>query len=788
MYTFKLDNNICNPLYSESLGIKYNRVQDQAFYTKELDGELSFMGADYAYIMSKPFDTEFTVDIYKDNELYFTCYFSRVDCSEDRDNHIIRAKAVPRDNTDDILNGYDTEHNILKLAPVLNKIQYDKRPVLQIYSPGDAELSCFLAGNSWEQSVADITSKHDTLTQDYKFSLADIIVDAEITGIPSAHTGVKGTYKGKLPILSPDGNYRLEYEASYLVLKQVNNNTVVFKSMTTVRDMLVLRNLRLDDPMNYLNSVNISGEYVRVYARFLTDREFAAGLTASAIGSNDITATNPNYRYAIGYPSSVSALSFNKSDDPTPHGMDDDGKYFTQPCSIYGQAFYPISKANWTTFSIWFSFSPVSWLIEEQWRARHTLRDAYALYSVIDVLLKEINPEYKFTMANSLFLYGSNPIKTDNQRLFLTQKTNILKSNYTAAARKAEVSLKSILEMLRDVYDCRWHMQGNDLIIEHVSFYDNGKAYSSYPEVQLDISQIAHVRHGKPYTFDKAKFTYDKLDTYEKATFAWSDPTMDAFEVGPVEVKSSLVEKGKTKETSVSGFNPDLDFMLLNPSGVSSDGFAILSCSLLTPTNIALGVTTYLSKKLKSDGTLIDELFNIATDYMTVTAGSEYSVEGKFAIAWYNSSKTLLSYSEEAERLMIAPVGAAYARISGSMFDQNFISFYDGPYASGYVVPYTSIKVEGEEQQIQNGFLSWSKLIPNYHVYNMPATTVMFDGEYLHVMSTMKIRKQSIWLSHSEDLLPDRLVSNGESNAVINTMTVNLTNRRIDLELIYDTH
>ena len=87
------------------------------------------------------------------------------------------------------------------------------------------------------------------------------------------------------------------------------------------------------------------------------------------------------------------------------------------------------------------------------------------------MLLKQINPAYYFTEANSQFLYGGAAIKADTTRLFLTQKTNILRGEYDQPAQKAEVSLKQILDMLDVIYQCKWHMVGNALHIEHISYY-----------------------------------------------------------------------------------------------------------------------------------------------------------------------------------------------------------------------------------------------------------------------------------------------------------------------------
>ena len=41
------------------------------------------------------------------------------------------------------------------------------------------------------------------------------------------------------------------------------------------------------------------------------------------------------------------------------------------------------------------------------------------------------------------------------------------------------------------------------------------------------------------------------------------------------------MEAGKIEETTIGQFNSDLDYMMLNPSGVSEDGFALMCCSVV---------------------------------------------------------------------------------------------------------------------------------------------------------------------------------------------------------------
>ena len=55
------------------------------------------------------------------------------------------------------------------------------------------------------------------------------------------------------------------------------------------------------------------------------------------------------------------------------------------------------------------------------------------------------------------------------------------------------------------------------------------------------------------------------------------DDVTAAFEGFPIQVLSKYVTPGKVEDVNVSNFTSDIDMMLLNPSNMSSDGFALFA-------------------------------------------------------------------------------------------------------------------------------------------------------------------------------------------------------------------
>jgi hypothetical protein len=68
----------------------------------------------------------------------------------------------------------------------------------------------------------------------------------------------------------------------------------------------------------------------------------------------------------------------------------------------------------------------------------------------------------------------------------------------------------------------------------------------------------------------------------ERYEYKWMDDTTYTFKGDAIEVLSPFVQEGKIEEVNIDGFNADVDYMMLNPSNVSEDGFALLNCTIVS--------------------------------------------------------------------------------------------------------------------------------------------------------------------------------------------------------------
>ena len=598
-----------HPNYKDDLAKEYELETNQRFYRAKLSGKLSFIRDDYDYINNKPFDTTFLLQIEKSNDggktwsPYYSGQFMKTDCTFVDYDKKVTVQPDTIDEYNDVLAGLEKEYNLITLAPSVQRITINKRPLIQIYVPGDTIVSCFLGGTNWEQD-ANATTDQSALIQTYHFALCNILKEIQITsgGTPSA---VAGLYSGRMATDSSadefTGNLYPDNSNGYYILisqKRLGGGIPFGVASVQIRrqsdDVIMFEYAKItDEPFDTLefdlNAAEGSGatgtmhadmKSYNIYARYLCDVEKIDDLNTYPLPADDIVDNNRNYRRAIGYAIDVAFISNNFSDTPTEWGLADNGKYFAPPYSIYGQTFYPIARSTWRYASLWFGFYLMDWILEKKARKEYTLRDAFPVASCISVLLNQIAPgiTHAATAEYSQFLYsGNNPISGLNFRLLVSQKTNIINGEYQQPAQKAPTTLQQFTNMLRDCFKCYWFIEGGKFKIEHVQYFKNGGSYGGNVVVSRDLTQEINLRNGKAWAFNTSEYSFDKVDLAERYQFEWMDDVTTPFEGYPIQVISKYVTPGKIEEINISNFTSDIDMMLLNPGNMSSDGFALFA-------------------------------------------------------------------------------------------------------------------------------------------------------------------------------------------------------------------
>lgn len=596
------------PNYKDDLTLDYELETNQRFYRAKLSGKINFVRADYDIINDAPFDSEFFLYIEKSDDWgqtynqYYKAKFMKTDCTFNDDDKLVTVKPETTDQYDDVLAGLEKEYNLIELAPQIEFLTIRKRPLIQIYVPGDSIVSCFLGGTNWEQD-ANTTTDQNALIQTYHFALCNILKEIQITshGSPAV---ISGLYTGRMATGASANNFEgklypelnvnyyiyisqqridgLPFGAVAVEIRKQSDDTAMFrytKATTSPFDTLEF-DLTAVEGSGATGTMHADMKSYNIYARYLCDVEKIDDLNTYPLPADDIVDNNRNYRRSIGYAIDVAFISNNFSDTPTEWGLADNGKYFAPPYSIYGQTFYPIARSTWRYASLWFGFYLFDWILEEKARKAYTLRDAFTLSSCINVLLKEFAPgiTHEATPEYSQFLYNTNnPISGQSFKLLISQKSNIINGEYQTPAQKAPVTLQQIMTMLRDIYKCYWYIEDGKFKIEQINWFRNGGSYGYNPIIDYDLTQLENVRNGKKLAFATSEYSFDKVEMPERYQFEWMDDVTTPFEGLPIEITSKYVTAGKIEEINISNFTSDIDLMLLNPGAISLDGFALFA-------------------------------------------------------------------------------------------------------------------------------------------------------------------------------------------------------------------
>ena len=601
-----------SPVWKDDMSLDYQREGEELFMRRELSSSLDFIREDYTLIMGAAFDTEYFVDIEASDDngatwtAYYTGRFMITDCTIDADHHKVTVKPQVWDRYNAILAGMEKEYDLIKLAPAIQPVTVIRRPVIQVYVAGEEKLTNVLSAMSWEQD-AESSTDHDHIIEDWHF---DLMGSRQEIVFENAPAGLGGTFIGSFDHWKDEGEWHdFDNGQGVYWISTVQEVTII--PDVGGRFMKALRIFRYSDnaliwewkderigglpdvpsPCTFsaiasgFQDVTMTWAGTRVYSRMLLASDTYPGAQVYEVPAEDITAANRNYRYCTpyGFSGSLTMTSAHQT-EPTEWGVRPDGTYYTKPePSLTDYGFIPVGRSMWLYASLWFVQNSLSETLEEGGRKETQINDMFSLEGVINALLKEIDPTVTFaaTAAYSVFLYGTNPLVPASSwgRLMMTPKSNILVAEYTMPARKAPCTLKAVLDMLRTCCGLYWFIDdANRLRIEHVTWFKNGGSYDGSHTVGIDLTQMVNPRNGKAWSYNTSVFSWDKMDMAERYQFGWMDDSTTVFAGFPLDVKSKYVTEGRIEEETVPMFNADIDYLMLNPSNVSADGFALLCC------------------------------------------------------------------------------------------------------------------------------------------------------------------------------------------------------------------
>ncbi len=602
------------PIYKDDLAIDFEKESGQEFFRRKLSGELTFESEDYAFIVQQAFDTQFVLEIFISTNAgqswssYWKGTFWKTDCSFDDDAKTVVVKPSVFDQYSDIMAGLDREYNLIELAPDMAEIKADKRPMVQVYVPGQTVIGCFLSGMWWEQDC-DAESDESKLIEvgdgKLNFALNKTVVIADVSGTMTPElpdmligtiTGSKfnGLQQGTQTFANEEYTLRYYFYAGgggatqrWQIIR--NSDLTILWQFQWTGGTLPQTSLPLTVTLTPMNgatgNVTLYIHETSVYSRYICDTEQINTQPTFTIGSEDIVPDNRNYRRVIAYyfPDTI-YFSKQLTTTPTQWGLYQPGQYYVQFLSpIYGiNETFPVARSAWGRVSIWFASPIFGELYEEPARQPFTIKNAYPIWSVLQVLLKEIAPNVTFranyTCSKFLYPYDTNPISGLDFRLFITPKSNIVTAGYDQPAQKATITLRDVFNMLRDCFRCYWFVDDSNLLhIEHIQFFRNGGSYENLPIIGVNLITQKVLRNSKPWAFGRNQYKFDKPEMASRYQFGWMDDVTQLFDGFPIDIISKYVDPEKIENVDVAKFTSDIDYVLLNPGAISKDGFVLLA-------------------------------------------------------------------------------------------------------------------------------------------------------------------------------------------------------------------
>ena len=607
-----MDNGVfteCQPKVDDSTSLDFAQQSNEVFYRAKLNGALSFR-FEFDYILSKGYNYEHIVVLqYFDNDLndwgeVWRGRFALTDCEVDYDTQTISVTPETQDRYTKILDGMDTEYNLVKLAPKMQSVNILIRPCMQIYMAGNNKISNFLGGNSWDadSETAEPTQLYNAHWKQlencawfyanytsgiYAGKYAVYYGTFVMADIPGDLYDVSFTFNGR--VYNSDGTFvedqlngRLHNDLGVrweFDIRDSSNNSVL-----SVYYNLITQDYG-DNYSAYVEGSMIADSYFRwdrPYGRTICQTDLAdITIGGQTYTFYDITnfdiAGNYNYNKYMQYVAAEITPSINTSEDTTGWPESANGRYFIKPQNTATKKYFPIGAETWNSVSYWFNATSTMTTIETQLTAKRTIRDGYELrYAIMKLLVKA---GWQGSTFISGILGGSQDYAGYRFLPVITPKSNVITSYYDTPAQKAPITLARILSMLRQAYRIYWFIDDNNNIhCEHISYFDNGNSYSeTTPQLSVDLETEIHTNTKSNKVFGQNKIKYDKQDMPEIYEFAWMDKQTMAFDGFQIKCLDTYVNKGAKEDNNIGDFDTDVDYILTSPNDVSKDGFVLFA-------------------------------------------------------------------------------------------------------------------------------------------------------------------------------------------------------------------
>ena len=234
-----------NPFYDSGMNKEFNLESDQRFFRESLTSKLTFVKADYEFIMNKPFAHQFIIHIDKlqSDGTYLTDWFvgefTKTDCDFDEDKETIEVTPKPFDKYKQVVDSMNKEFNLIDLSPDVVPVNATIQPMIQVYSMFSNVVTNILSGVQFEQPIALTNEFISNLVIFYKFTLSQDLyfISGDASFLDPDVSGNYESVSGVVDIITSIDN-QFEFVTAGGVGAEAKSNFVVPASTLTDDDFL----------------------------------------------------------------------------------------------------------------------------------------------------------------------------------------------------------------------------------------------------------------------------------------------------------------------------------------------------------------------------------------------------------------------------------------------------------------------------------------------------------------------------------------------------------------------
>lgn len=237
---------------------------------------------------------------------------------------------------------------------------------------------------------------------------------------------------------------------------------------------------------------------------------------------------------------------------------------------------------------------------------------------------------------------------------------------------------------------------------------------------------------------------------------------------------------------------------MLNPGSMSNDGFglfAAVNANALTRDDS--GLYPSFGGTSGTDG-LTTPTYGIRPEcvgrsaVLTFVPYNNGSGTATGRIVFYNNAGAVIStqgnFTADGQTKQITvTIPTAATAIGLTVTGSVYAYFYRLSVPSQYELPFTETNVNGDTYYLQNGYLAFINLQPNYWGYDLPAREVKINGSTYYARGIERKKKQTLIFPVYDDPNPLQLIKTYIGSGEIDKMSINLLSRSAKTTLKYDT-